>query len=45
MAVSGHNWGSASVEAGTLTFLVGGKMAMRMPLKDVAQVGREVVWG
>ena len=38
LAVSGRNWGQATIEGGTLVFTVAGKPAFRVPLKDVGQV-------
>lgn len=45
VAISGRNWGNATIEQGTLVFRVGTKPAFRVPLQDVGQVqqGKEEV--
>lgn len=41
MAVSGRNWGGVMIQGKSLKFMVDGRVALEVPLPDVAQVG----WG
>ena len=38
MSTAGRNWGALAINGGTLMFMVDGKVAFEVPLKDVAQV-------
>ncbi|GFH08901.1 FACT complex subunit SSRP1, partial [Haematococcus lacustris] len=40
LAVSGRNWGNVAINGKSLMFLVDGKVALEVPLPDVAQAAR-----
>ena len=40
MATTGRNWGALAVNNGSLMFMVDGKVALEVPLRDVSSVSR-----
>ncbi len=45
MSTSGRNWGDIEVNKGSLMFMVDGRVAMEVPLKDVCSVSGGLLFG